>query len=113
MYVQDDATPHTACETIAFLAQQDVEVKGWPVQSPDMNLSEHVWYQTGVWLRDMDALPALLLCKAWGAVRPRRARTLVESLPRCVRALLSARGGGGGGGGGGGPQGISGVVTWL
>ena len=30
---------------------------------------------------------------AWAAVRPGRVRTLVESMPRRVRALLVARGG--------------------
>ena len=31
--------------------------------------------------------------QAWAAVRPGRVRTLVESMPHCVRALLAARGG--------------------
>ena len=31
--------------------------------------------------------------QAWAAVRPGRVRTLVNSMPRRVRALLAARGG--------------------
>ena len=60
VYVQDNATPNTAPETVAFLAQQDMEVKDWP----DMNLSKHVWDPTGVWLRDMDTPPPPPACHA-------------------------------------------------
>ena len=42
VYVQDNALPHTARDTVAFLEQQDVEVMDWPARSPDMNPIEHV-----------------------------------------------------------------------
>ena len=54
VYVQDNAPPHTACDTAAFLDQQDVEVMDWPALSPDMNPIEHDWDQMSVWIRDMD-----------------------------------------------------------
>ena len=57
VYVQDNAPPHTACDTAAFLDQQDVEVMDWPARSPYMNPIEHVWGQMSVWIRDMDDLP--------------------------------------------------------
>ena len=84
VYVQDNATLNTAPETVAFLAQQDMEVKDWP----DMNLSKHVWDPTGVWLRDMPPPPP-------------------PPPPAChvVCVLFSPPKGG--------PQVINGVVTWV
>ena len=99
VYVQDNAPPHTARDTAAFLDKQDVEVMDWPAWSPDLNPTEHVWDQMSVWIRDMDDPPSTVaelnnaVRQAWAAVRPGRVRTLVESTPRRIRALLAARGG--------------------
>ena len=37
VFVHDNAPPHTAHDTAAFLDQQDVEVMDWLSRSPDMN----------------------------------------------------------------------------
>ena len=96
VYVQGNARPHTARDTAAFLDQQDVEVMDWAARSPDMNPIEHAWNQMSVWIRDMDDPPSTVaelnnaVRQAWTAVRPGRVRTLVESMPHLVRALLAA-----------------------
>ena len=99
LYVQDNAPPHTARDTAAFLHQQDVEVMDWPARSPDMNPTEHVRDQVSVWIRDMIEPPSTTaelnnaVHQAWAAVQSGSVRTLVESLPCCFRAILAARGG--------------------
>ena len=99
VYAQDNAPSHTARDMAAFLDQQDVEVMDWPARSPDMNPTEHIWDQMSVWIQDMDD-PTFNVAelnnavrKAWAALRPGRVRTLVESMPRRVRALHAARDG--------------------
>ena len=87
-----NAPSHTAHDMTAFLDQLDVEVMDWPVRSPDMK-------PLLVWIRDMDDPPSTVaelnnaVHQAWAAVQPGRVRTLVESMPRRVRALLAASGG--------------------
>ena len=99
VYVQDNAPHYTARDTAAFLDQQDAEVMDWPARSPNMNPIERVWDQMAVWIRDIEDPPSTIaelnnaVRQAWTAVRPGRVRTLVDSMPRCVRALLAARGG--------------------
>ena len=98
LYVQDNATPHTARDTAVFLAEQDVEFMGWPAGSPYLNPIEYVWDQMRLWTRDMDdptsTLPELrhAVLLGWAAVRPRRVTTLVERMPRRIRALFATRG---------------------
>ena len=64
-----------------------------------MNPIEHVWDQMSVWIRDKNDPPSTVaelnnaVHQAWAVVRSGRVQTLVESMPRHVRALLAIRGG--------------------
>ncbi|KAK7093743.1 hypothetical protein V1264_007438 [Littorina saxatilis] len=42
---QDNARPHTARVTQAFLQHNDIDIMAWPALSPDLNPIEHFWDQ--------------------------------------------------------------------
>ena len=82
-FMQENAPPHGACDTVSYLDQHDAEAMDRPGMSPDMSPIEHVWDQLSIWIRDMDRRYSNLA----------NCVTLVESMPRRVRTVLGARGG--------------------
>ena len=93
VYVKDNATPHSARRTLTFLQNEQVEVMAWPVCSPDMNPIEHVWNQTGVFIRDMDS-PSTNVAKlrqvvqiAWEVVTQDTIAHFIDVMPRRLAAL--------------------------
>ena len=87
--------------TMTFLENQDVEVMDWPAKIPDMNPTptEHIWDQMAIHIRDMNNPPTTqqqlpdAVMAAWDALRPKRLRSLLKSMPRRVCAVQYARGG--------------------
>jgi hypothetical protein len=41
--MQDNASPHTAKKTLAFLRKEKVKILEWPPQSPDLNPFKNLW----------------------------------------------------------------------
>jgi hypothetical protein len=44
-FQQDNARPHSARVTTAFLRQQGINTLPWPAFSPDLSPTEHLWDQ--------------------------------------------------------------------
>ena len=93
-----------ACHKMAspksnFLVMEEVEVMQWPAWSPDIDPTEHIWDQMGLFITHMDNPPTTVvrsweaLLQAWGVVNPERIEVLVWSMPRRLRVVMAARGG--------------------
>jgi len=71
----------------------------WPAQSPDLNPIEHLWSHLKKKLADYDTPPKGILelwervQEEWEEIGPEVCQNLIESMPRCVEAVIKAKGG--------------------
>ena len=98
LYQHDNARPHTARATTAFLQANNIAVIPWPSLSPDMAPIEHVWDEIGRQLyrhRRPQTLDHLRrdITEAWDRLPQDFLRTLVNSMQRRCQACLDANGG--------------------
>jgi hypothetical protein len=102
IFQQDNARPHTAKATKAWLAKHKIELLPWPANSPDMNPIEHMWWKIKSIIRAKPiasnvkelwklCLEAIDWC--WSPEGVEYAHKLVDSMPERVAALVRARGG--------------------
>ena len=88
-FQQDNARPHTARITQAFLQQQNIDVLPWPSKSPDLNPIEHIWNELDhrVWQRPHKpiTLPELrqALQEEWDNLPQAVISTVIASLRCC------------------------------
>jgi len=97
IFMQDNASPHTAKVTKAFLKSKGVSVlEGWPAHSPDLNPIENIWS----WLkaevrkkgsRNADDLAADILV-AWGKIPPHVIANTIKSIPKRLADVILSGG---------------------
>ncbi|KAL4224672.1 hypothetical protein ACF0H5_015369 [Mactra antiquata] len=97
IFQHDNARPHTARVTTAFLANNNVNVLPWPALSPDLNPIEHIWDEIGRRARNNhqinsihDLRQALLL--EWQAIPNDVIRHYVNSMRRRILACINSNG---------------------
>lgn len=97
--MQDNARPHTARVSMAFLADEGITVMNWPARSPDLNPIEHVWDMLSRRVRGRQNPPdtvqtlANALVQEWQAIPQNDIIRLIRSMPRRCRECVNARGG--------------------
>ena len=52
IYMQDEASIHTACIIKRWLADNEIEVIDWPLYFSDLNLIEHIWRHLKEWVHE-------------------------------------------------------------
>jgi hypothetical protein len=99
VFQQDNARPHTARLTTAFLTANNINTLSWPSLSPDLNPIEHIWDELDRRLRARANAPAtrnelfIALQAEWAAIPQQTISHIIASMPRRCRTTIAARGG--------------------
>ena len=99
LFQHDNARPHTANVTRAFLEDQNVALLPWPAFSPDLNPIEHVWDQLGRSVAARDPPPqsrrelVTALQEEWDNIPQGRIVRLVRSMRRRCHSCMDVAGG--------------------
>ena len=96
----DNDPKHTAARVKNYLSNKeekgDLKVLAWPSQSPDLNPIEHLWKivkqkRIGVKATSADDL-FQKVTNIWNEIPITTLKTLIESMPRRVQAVIDAKG---------------------
>jgi len=99
IFQQDNARPHSARVTTAFLQGEAVDVMPWMPYSPDLSPIEHLWDEIGRRLSCRDPHPMTrqeliqALREEWDRIPQQTTQRLVSSMRRRCAACITANGG--------------------
>lgn len=99
-YFQQDNDPkHMSGLATQWFEDNNIQVLGWPSQSPDMNPLEHLWDHLKRQLRKYPTPPKGVhelwdrVAEEWDEIPPEVCQNLIESMPRRIQAVIKAKGG--------------------
>ena len=98
-FQQDNDRKHTSRLATQWFSRHNISTLAWPSSSPDMNIIEHVWDHLERLVcscnqhpRNKEELWAALQ-EEWYNISPAYIKNLYESMPRCLEALRTKKGG--------------------
>jgi hypothetical protein len=87
---------HTATAARDFLEENNIDVLNWSPQSPDLNIIEHAWEYLDTHVPTTARSNKISFMKAlretWDQLPQDYIKTLVESVPRRLQAIINAKG---------------------
>ena len=96
LFQQDNAKPHSARVTTAWLRSKRVQVLDWPACSPDLSPIENVWSimkrKIQQWRpRTVEQLK-LYIKQEWERIPPEKLQKLVSSVPKRLLSVVKRKG---------------------
>jgi hypothetical protein len=99
-YFQQDNDPkHTSKWAQKWFEDNNIEVLGWPPQSPDLNPIEHLWHHIKKQLKKYTEPPKGVhelwerVVEEWEDIEAEVCQRLIESMPRRINGVIKAKGG--------------------
>ena len=92
-------TPNTSWKATEWFEDNNIQVLSWPAQSPDLNPIENLWEHLKQQLHKYSDPPKGAhelwdqLVDEWNEIAPGVCQNLIESMPRCIQAVIKANGG--------------------
>ncbi len=96
LFQQDNAKPHSAAITTAWLHSRRVQVLNWPACSPDLSPIENIWciIKWKIRQRRPQILQQLetYIRQEWDQIPTPKLQKLITSMPRRLQTVLKRRG---------------------
>ncbi len=88
VFQQENAKPHTAAITAAWLRSRRVQVLNWPACSPDLSPTENIWH---IIKRKIQELGTYVR-QEWDQIPTPKLQKLITMMPRRLQTVVKIRG---------------------